>query len=206
MTKEQLIALGLDEATATKIAAASTEELKGFIPKADHDTVVEAKGQLEKDIKVRDKQLEELKKVDAEGLQKKIEDLQTVNKTTKVEYETKIKDLQFTSAIKVALADKAHDVDLVAGLFDRSKLLLGDDGKITGLDEQLKTLQTGKAFLFKSAANPGYTPKGGDGSPGKNPFAKETFNLTEQGNLLKADPAQAKVLAAAAGVVIEGGI
>ena len=36
----------------------------------------------------------------------------------------------------------------------------------------------------------------------KNPFAKETFNLTEQGKLLKENPAQAKEMAAAAGITI----
>lgn len=35
-----------------------------------------------------------------------------------------------------------------------------------------------------------------------NPFAKETIYLTEQGRILKENPAQAKELAAAAGVTI----
>ena len=128
--------------------------------------------------------------------------MQTANKASATEYETKLKDLQFSNAIKLAIADKAQDVDLVAGLFDKSKLILGDDGKITGLDEQVKTLQESKAFLFKTAAAPGYKPNGGDGGSMKNPFAKESFNLTEQGKILKENPAQAKALAAEAGVTI----
>lgn len=35
-----------------------------------------------------------------------------------------------------------------------------------------------------------------------NPFAKETFNLTKQGELLRSSPEQAKALAAAAGVTL----
>ena len=46
-----------------------------------------------------------------------------------------------------------------------------------------------------------YEPNKG-GNPTKNPFAKETFNLTEQGKMFKENPAQAKELAAAAGVTI----
>ena len=203
MTKEQLIALGLDDATATKVAAASTEELKTYVTKADYDKEVETKKQLETDIKTRDKQLEELKKVDAAGLQKKIEELQETNKTTKTEYETKLKDLQLAGAIKLAIADKAHDTELVAGLFDKTKLILSADGKVTGLDEQVRTLQESKAFLFKPAAGAGsYDPAAGQGGVGANPFAKETFNLTEQGKLFKTNPAQAKAMAAAAGVII----
>lgn len=205
MTKEDLVKLGLDDATAQKVADASTEELKGFIPKTRFDEVNEAKKQLDEQIKERDKQLTELKKStgDTVELQKKIEELQTANKNAKTEYETKLKDVQFTNAIKLAVATDAQDVDLVAGLFDKSKLILGDDGKITGLDDQLKTLKESKAFLFKQGKPPSYNPNGGDGgNPNQNPFKKETFNLTEQGKLLKENPAQAKVLAAEAGVTI----
>lgn len=45
-------------------------------------------------------------------------------------------------------------------------------------------------------------PAAGAGSAGKNPFVKESFNLTEQGKLLKENPDQAKALAAEAGVNI----
>ena len=46
-------------------------------------------------------------------------------------------------------------------------------------------------------------PQGGTGGAGTaNPFAKETFNLTKQGELLKSNPEQAKAMAAAAGVTI----
>ena len=38
-------------------------------------------------------------------------------------------------------------------LFDKSKLILGDDGKVTGLEEQLKGIQESKAFLFKTDEN-----------------------------------------------------
>lgn len=204
MTKEQLIALGLDEASAQKAAEASKEELKGFVPKSQLDELTEAKKQLDEQLKERDKQLIDLKKSagDVEGLKVKIEELQTANKTAKTEYEEKLKDLQFTNAIKLAVAADAEDVDLVAGLFDKSKLILGDDGKIAGLDEQLKVLKENKSFLFKKAPNPGYQPNGGSGGPVSNPFKKETFNLTEQGKIFRENPEQAKALAAEAGILI----
>ena len=206
MTKEQLLKLGLDEATAQKVADTSAGEFKGYVTKERFNEINEAKKVLDEQVKERDKQLETLKKStgDIEGLKTKIEELQTANKTAMTEYESKLKDLQFTNAIKLAIADKAQDVDLVAGLFDRSKLILGDDGKIAGLDEQVKTLQESKSFLFKPVpGKPGYNPNGGDGgNPAQNPFKKETFNLTEQGKLLKENPAQAAALAAEAGITI----
>lgn len=60
------------------------------------------------------------------------------------------------------------------------------------------------AHLFKQEQpKPPYHPQGGFGGAGTaNPFAKETFNLTKQGELLKSNPEQAKALAAAAGVTL----
>ena len=152
MNKEQFTALGLTEEQATKTAEASTEELKGFIPKARFDEVNEANKQLKATAKEHETQLETLKKSsgDNETLKKQIEDLQTSNTQKDTEYQAKLKDLQISNAIKLAIADKAQDADLVSGLFDKSKLILSDDGKVTGLDEQLKGLQENKAFLFKA--------------------------------------------------------
>ena len=45
-------------------------------------------------------------------------------------------------------------------------------------------------------------PEGGDNGGNINPFAKETYNLTKQGELLRTNPEQAKAMAAAAGVAI----
>lgn len=151
MTLEQLKALGLSDDVAKKVADASQEELKGFVPKTRFDEVNNAKKQLETDIKSRDTQLEELKKAtgDNESLKKQIETLQSDNKVAQEKYESDLKNLQISNAIKLAIMGKAQDAELVAGLFDKTKLILGEDGKVTGLDEQLKELQENKSFLFK---------------------------------------------------------
>lgn len=206
MTKEGLIKLGIDDAVAQKVADASAVELKNYVAKTQYDEVIAAKAELDTQLKERDKQLENLKKAsgDTEALKKQITDLQAANKTAKTEYENRLKDLQVTNAVKVAVATDAQDVDLVAGLIDKTRIIVGDDGKITGLAEQLKTLRESKAFLFKADGNAmsSYKPKGGDGAPTGNPFAEKTFNLTEQGKLFKSNPEQARALAAAAGVKI----
>lgn len=129
-----------------------------WIPKDKFNEVNEAKKQAEEAINERDKQLADLKKA-AEGneeLKKQIEELQKQNKEAAEQYETKIRDMAVTTAIKLAVAGDAHDPDLVATLLDKSKIELDDAGNVKGgLDEQVKALRENKAFLFVQENNGG---------------------------------------------------
>lgn len=166
MKKEELVAMGLTEEQAQKV-------LDGFgtmVPKSRLDDKINEVKDLTTQLKDRDTQLTELKKVDAAGLQNKITELQQKNETDKADFEEKIKDTQLKSALKLALTGKVHDADLVTGLIDRKLIELSDEGKVTkGLDEQLKTLQESKSFLFvpekqeKQTTFKGWNPAGGDG-------------------------------------------
>lgn len=207
MNQEELFAeLGIAADKKEAAKKALTAFLDGaYVPKSRFNEVNEEKKTLTATVADRDKQLETLKKStgDLDALKNQIKSLQDANKKAQEEADAKMKELRINDAIKLAIVDKAQDVDIVSSLFDKTKLILGDDGKITGLDEQLKELQKNKAFLFKQAGpNPKYDPKGGTGKPSTNPFAKDTFNLTEQGRLLRENPEQAKAFAQAAGVTI----
>lgn len=151
MNKQQFLDLGLSEDLATKAETESKKELETYVPKTRFDEVNNSKKELEKTVKERDTQLETLKKStgDNEELKKQIETLQADNKKKDDDYQVQIKELQISNAIKLAISDKAQDADLVASLFDKSKLILSEDGKVTGLEEQLKVIQEGKPFLFK---------------------------------------------------------
>ncbi len=204
MKKEEFIALGISAELAAKAEQASEKELEGYVQKMQLDTVAAENKTLKQSVADRDRQLEELKKSsgDNEALQKQIKDLQEANKAEAKKHADELRDLRLTSAIKLAVAGKVHDEDMAAALFDRTKLVLTEDGKVAGLEEQLKAIKESKGFLFKTAgAGQGYDPAGGGNGAGTgNPFAKDTFNLTEQGKLFRENPAQAKELAAAAGV------
>ena len=57
--------------------------------------------------------------------------------------------------------------------------------------------------MFKAENPNGFNPRGGNPPyPDENPFAKDSFNLTKQGELLKNNPVKAKELAEAAGVTL----
>lgn len=169
MTKEQLTALGISDDLAAKAATASAEELKDYIPKHRFDEISSENKNLKATVAQNESDLEALKKSsgDSKTLQEQIEKLQNDAKEKEEQYQKELTDIKFTNAIKLSLSGKAQDEDLVAGLFDRSKLILSDDGKITGLDEQLKTLTESKSFLFKQeeeskTGGSGFVKIGGD--------------------------------------------
>lgn len=161
MKKDEFVALGISADLAEKAAAASAEELKGMVPKTRFDEVNEEKKNLQTAKKKAEEDLEALKKTagDNEALTKQITDLQDAAKQKDAEYAAQIKAMKLSNAIRLGITD-AQDAELVAGLVDQSKVILGDDGKVTGLEEQLKTLRESKPFLFKAKEQ----DKGGKGA------------------------------------------
>ena len=105
----------------------SDEIGKGFVSRADFNTVNESKKGLEEEIGKRDKQLETLKQLDAEGLQEKINTLQQENETTKQEYEKRITEIKFEHALSSALKGaKSKNDKAVQALLDMDALQKND--------------------------------------------------------------------------------
>jgi len=157
-----------DLPNAKELEKSITEGIgKNFVSRTDFNTVNDTKKQLETDVKDRDTQLNTLKQSagDNATLTKTIETLQAENKKKDDEYQVNLKDVKLTNAIKLALNDKVHNVDIALGQFDKTKLILGEDGKVTGLDEQFKTVQESNAFLFKQEGTQktGFEKLGTDG-------------------------------------------
>lgn len=159
MKKEELVKLGLTEEDAEKVAKASEEELKGYIPKTRFDEVNEAKKHAEESVKERDKQIEGLKASagDADKLKQQIEDLQKANKEKDSVHATEIKKLKLDNAVDSALnAAKAKNLKAVRALLDLDKAELAEDGTVKGLAEQIEKLSKAddSKFLFESSTKP----------------------------------------------------
>lgn len=141
---------------------------------------------------------------DNENLQNKIKD-----------YETEIGNLK-TAAINTTKQYALKEQLAKSGVLDPDYLIYKAGGidKFTfdkenqpvGVEETIKAYKEDEtmAHLFKrESKKPPYNPKnGGSGGGTANPFAKETFNLTEQGKMLRENPEHARALASAAGVTI----
>lgn len=148
-----LKAAGLDDTKVDSIVGDAGKELpKHFVPKSQYNDVSEAKKQAEKDRDTISGQLEEVRKSagDNETLKKQIETLQEANKTAKADYDTQVKDLQLSTALKLALAGDVHEnaLDMALGAIDKTKIELDDSGAVKGgLEDQGKS-PAGEQGLF----------------------------------------------------------
>lgn len=190
MTKEELVKLGLTEDLAKTVAEASAAELKEFIPKSRFNEVSESNKTLKTQITDRDKQLETLKKAsgDAEAMKTKIEELQAANKTASEEHEAQIRQIRMDHAVESALTGaKAKNVKAVRALLNLDDLDVDDDGKVKGLDKQIKKLTEADdtKFLFDATDDAGAGADGGTGGKpkanvfGMNPANPDTGNGTD---------------------------
>lgn len=177
----------------------------GHISKAEYDTLAAEKENLEKQVKTLNGSIETLKKdnKDNESLQTTITNLQGELKKQQAANE----EVRKTYALKEQLAkhgvlDPDYLIYKAGGI---EKFTFDKEGKPVGVEDAVKPYREDAAMvhLFKQEPQkPPYNPKNGAAGGISNPFAKDTFNLTEQGRLLKENPAQAKELAAAAGVTL----
>ncbi|WP_405173790.1 phage scaffolding protein [Paenibacillus sp. FSL H8-0260] len=155
--KELLKKLGVEDSKIDgAIADAGKEIPKHFVPKSQYNEVSTAKQQAEKDVADRDKQIEDLSKAAglSDDLKKQIDQLKSDNKTAKDKYDADLQQIKLDNAITAVLTGKVHNEKVVTGLIDKTKLIIGDDGNLVGLDEQLTGLKSTDAYLFKPEADP----------------------------------------------------
>ena len=158
MKKEELVKLGLDEETAEKIANASAEELKGFVPKSRFDEVNNAKKTAEDTVKERDQQIESLKSAgNVDDLKQQITTLQNENKAKDEAHAAELLKVRIDFDVEAALTEaKAKNHKAVKALLDLEKAELGDDGKVKGLREQIAALTKAEdsKFMFNAVTAP----------------------------------------------------
>lgn len=153
MKKAEFIALGISEELAAKAEKASQEELKSYVEKSKHDEIAEENKTLKTQVTDRDKQLETLKASagDNEELKKQIEAMKQQNADQEKAHKAELAQIRLDNAIDAALISAgAKNGKAVKALIDVSKVKLGEDGKLTGWDDQLKAVQKSDAYLFNA--------------------------------------------------------
>ena len=164
MEKEKFVALGISEDLAEKAAEAVKKEYKDYVPRTRLNEEIQKKKNAEENYSTVKAELDKLKESagDNEALKNQIKNLQTDLKDKETRHKAEITDMKMTNAIQAAIGHMAQDVSLVSGLLDKSKLILSDDGKLTGLEDQIKGLKESKPFLFKEGVKYPNVQDGGE--------------------------------------------
>lgn len=135
--------------------------------------------------------------------QNRVQELYDAEKAASLQLKAKYEQAQIGNALLAAAGD-AVDSETVLALLG-GKAEVGADGavKIGGKPaaEAVKELLEKKPFLAKPAGGAGGgAPANGGGGAAKNPWSKDSFNLTEQARLFRENPQEAARLRAAAGL------
>lgn len=210
LTKEQLIAKGIDEETATKVLPAINSLFKdvldnNYVNKETFNSVNTKKNELQGLLNTAQAEVTRLTPFEQQvtDLNNTITELKTANTDLQTKYDNQATVLQHENIVKNALMDVVVDIDDVFPKLDMNKVVFSD-GKIqSGLEEQLETIKQAKPHYFKSSSEPknnffGFSPK--DGSKENNTeskdvaFAKELAkSITNQtSNIEKANNAYFK--------------
>src|SRR5690625_320695 len=135
---EELYNQVIEKAGDNKIAIVSDGN---WIPKDKFDAKINEVKDLQKQIDDRDEELEELKKVNPDELQKTITDLQEKYDTQKEEYEQKLQQQAFEHKLHDTLKDSGvRNVKAVKDLLDIDEISIDGD-KLLGLVVQLDALK-----------------------------------------------------------------
>lgn len=165
MKREDLTALGIPDENVDKIMSMNGRDIE------KHKTAAEtAQGQvttLTGQLADRDKQLEDLKKVDAAALQNEITRLQGENTTAKQNYESSLAAMRLDHALDTAIIGAGgKNAKAIKALLPVDKLKLKNDGSVDGLD--LEALKTSDPYLFAAVETKRHGT-GGSGGTDDNP-------------------------------------
>lgn len=114
------------------------------------------------ELAVKDKRIQELadKIKNFEGID--VKQLQDDVENWRTKYNQDLESARLDSAIQLAIAKSGTlSEKALMGLLDKDKIKFDEDGKLTGLDEQIEAIKEEDSFLFK-AAEPNKPKEGED--------------------------------------------
>lgn len=175
MTKEQLQALNLTE---EQINAIIEDYGKNYVSKAQFNEKNDAYKQAKQEIENLTNDISTLSEANKanEALQSQIKELQDAATQREADYNENIKNMKIDTAITKALSKSgAMNETILTGLLDRTKIAIGEDNTITGIQEQIVALKESDPYLFKQDSIKGVVP--GDATPKTHDgITKEQFN------------------------------
>lgn len=119
-------------------------------------------------------EIEELKKSTETSAETKkaLDDLQASFDSYKTDAEKTLAETQKTNAVKLALKDSGTvNTELLFGQVNMDNVIIQDDGKVSGLDDQLATFKESMPYLFQEASGTAKPKIVAGGNPSATPPA-----------------------------------
>ena len=141
-----------------------------WIPKSKYNELNESKKLSDENLKKANATLEELKGKAglSDEYKAQIDKLKDEAKKAEEAHKATITQMKRDSAIESALTSaKARNTKAVRALLDEGKLVLNDDGTLSGIKEQIEAVKKDNAFLFDSSDDDN---GGGGNGGGRMPF------------------------------------
>lgn len=151
MKTDFLKELGLEKEVIDKIMAENGKDIEHY--KAQVAALTTEKGNLTAQLTDANQQIEDFKGLDIEGIKNAAEDYKKKFEAAEAKAKADIEALRFDTALNSALSGaKARNAKAVKALLNMDDLKL-NDGKIVGLEEQLKQVKEENDYLFESEEN-----------------------------------------------------
>lgn len=149
MTREFLEEMGIEKDNINKILDKYHEGVKEYKDSAEKVKTLEAETtSLKEQISQRDKDLKELKKVDAKELETKIAELEEKNKTMQETHDKEMSETRKNLMLENSLMKaNVKNSKAIRGMLDLDKITIDGD-ELTGLEDQIKALKESDSYLF----------------------------------------------------------
>ncbi|MFR5264530.1 phage scaffolding protein [Clostridium sp.] len=182
----------------------NVEELLSAINKEfpKHAVPKETFNNTNEQLKTANKTIDDLKKNNKDNgeLQKTIEAHKETIKTMEKQHSEELRNIKVDTAINGLLStNKAKYTDLLLSKFDKSKIIVNDDGSITGLEEQFNGIKENYADLFEIVTDVNKSNDGNNGSAVSN-TNNSTYTYTPKGGSEGGQDLAAIALSAVQGI------
>lgn len=202
------------EGSLTSLQAAfgdrTPEDVKAMMDRLEGDEMARlaAEGKTEELVKKHKEKWEADQKSKLQALQSQLDEMNETNQKLSEQLTSELVDNRaLQAASKVGAIPESMDVVKMLAksawkLEDGEPVLRDKNGEIvTGKSGAMSfeewadgPLREAHPYLFPQPKGGGAQGNNGSGSSGKNPWAKDSFNLTEQGRITREDPAKAERL------------
>ncbi|MGQ5708820.1 phage scaffolding protein [Lactobacillus sp. PSON] len=162
MKRNQLKELGLTDEQINQVMDLNGKDINSV--KEEVSTLTTANENFKSQIAERDKDLKNLRSQvkDNEDLSNQFKELQGKYKNDTTKLTNELNQTKLNNAVDRKLsANNVRNVKAVKALLNMDSVKLDDNGNLSGLDDQIKTIKQSDSYLFNEGTKQNYEPSNG---------------------------------------------